>query len=91
MLFVHCGGMVIIILTLGPRLTEQELTRTSLIVAEPQVHTTNISTGEMICVTSAHIPSTKVIHMINSKLNIVENNSPPEDSQLMLINSRGLL
>lgn len=46
---------------------------------------------EMICVTSAHIPSTKVIHMINSKLNIVEKNSPPEDSQLMLINSRGLL
>lgn len=43
----------------------------------------------MICVTSAHIPSTNVIHMI--ELNIVEKNSPPEDSQLMSINSHGLL
>lgn len=76
-LFVHCGGMtlIIIILTLGPRLTEQELTGALLITStyDKYLH------QEMICVTSAHMPSTKVIHMINSKLNIVKN-SPPEDS-----------
>lgn len=80
-------ALIIITLTLGPRLTEQGLSGTLLLKEAEAKHIPHTSL-EVIYITSAHVLSMKVIHMSKSKLSKAEK-SPPR-GQLIVMSSHSL-
>ena len=81
-------ALIIITLTLGPRLTEQGLSGTLLLKEAEAKHIPHTSL-EVIYITSAHVLSMKVIHMSKSKLSKAEK-SPPREGQLIVMSSHSL-
>lgn len=80
-------ALIIITLTLGPRLTEQGLSGTLLLKEAEAKHIPHTSL-EVIYITSAHVLSMKVIHMSKSKLSKAEK-SPPR-GHLIVMSSHSL-